>query len=125
MSDFFCFCLPFLGFDFMLFGCTPHCCAKAYIGQIVHRHLFGLGIFVVSHAIGYLGVENFQQQRIEKLYNIFIIGISMGRLYSKFEEALELRVLFHFAKQVLDCILAILFQQAFVELLANPVSKNG
>jgi hypothetical protein len=56
MSNLFCF--SFLGFDFVLFGCTLQCCAKAYIGRIVRRHLFGFGIFVVFHGIGYLGVEN-------------------------------------------------------------------
>jgi hypothetical protein len=96
MSNLFFF--SFLGFDFVLFGCTLQCCAKAYIGRIVRQHLFGLGFFVVFHVIGYLGVENLQQQLIVKLHNDFSIGVSMKRLHSEFEEALEVGVLFHYLK---------------------------
>jgi hypothetical protein len=48
----------------------------------------------------------------------------MERLHSEFEEALEVGVLFHYAKRVMDCILSISFQQAFVESLANPDCKS-
>jgi hypothetical protein len=47
------------------------------------------------------------------------MGLSIERLHLEFEGALEIQVLFHYAKRVLDCILAILFQQAFIEWLAN------
>jgi hypothetical protein len=34
-------------------------------------------------------------------------------------------VLFHYVKRVMDCILSVSFQRAFVELLANPVYNSG